>query len=128
MPGKQVDKHTTSVGALFNGTSARGVLIYLGSLVAVIVGVQLSGDQTARAITIAIGLAIAVPLLVVETRMVVGGIGLLKRRRWAPILLLPICYMHLFLFPIGTVGGMYSMWMLMKDDTVRLVAVADDSL
>ncbi len=73
------------------------------------------------------GLSIAVPLLVVEALKIVGGIGLLQRRSWARILVRTIGFLSLFLFPIGTAYGMYAIGVLMKDDTVRLLATADDA-
>ena len=122
-----MDKHVTAVGVLFIAFGAQGVLIALIVLVAVVGGGLLSGDETAMWITSVVGLSISVPLLLIETLKIVGGIGLLQQRPWARILVLILSFPSLILFPIGTIYGIYAIWVLMKDDTVRLLAPAADA-
>lgn len=43
-----------------------------------------------------------------------GGIGLLKRRGWARILMIIVSIFGLFSFPFGTVLGAYSLWVLLS--------------
>lgn len=42
----------------------------------------------------------------------IGGIGVLKKRPWARILLLIVSVFDLFAFPIGTAIGIYTLWAL----------------
>lgn len=51
----------------------------------------------------------------------VGGWGLLQRRHWARILVLILSFMNLFGFPVGTLIGGYSIWVLMHDETKALL-------
>ncbi len=96
------------------------------SLLVAIVGEGLvSGDEEAIWITSIIGFSLAGPFLFIEALKIVGGIALLQRRPWARILVLILSLLSLVFFPVGTAYGIYALWVLMKDDTVRLLAVAD---
>ncbi|MBP1649656.1 MAG: hypothetical protein H6Q30_3101 [Bacteroidetes bacterium] len=48
---------------------------------------------------------------------IIGAIGLLKRKRWARIVLLAVSFLTLIHFPFGTALGAYGIWVLMKDET-----------
>ncbi len=122
-----MDKHITAVGAIFIGFGALGVFAALIILVAVVGGGLLSGDEQAIAITSIVGISIAGPCLLIEALKVVGGIALLQRRPWARILVLVLSFVSLIMIPIGTAYGIYAIWVLMKDDTVRLLAPAADA-
>jgi hypothetical protein len=51
---------------------------------------------------------------------VIGGIGLLRRKEWARILILIVSFFNLINFPLGTALGVYSFVILLKEETVRL--------
>ncbi len=122
-----MDKHVTAVAAIFIAFGALGVCVALIILVAVVGGGLLSGDEEAIWITSIVGLSIAGPLLLIEPLKIVGGIALLQRRPWARILVLILSFLSLIMFPFGTAYGVYAIWVLMKDDTVRLLAPAADA-
>ncbi len=122
-----MDKHVTAVAALFIAFGTLGVIVALIILVAVVGGGLLSGDEEAIWITSIVGLSIAGPLLLIEPLKIVGGLALLQRRPWARILVLILSFLSLIMFPIGTAYGIYAIWVLMKDDTVRLFAPAADA-
>jgi hypothetical protein len=94
------------------------VAVFLFSLLA-IPGI-VSGDREAIAIMMAYGVALALLPLVSAMWDLVGGIGLLKRRRWARILVLIGAFPELFLFPVGTAIGIYTIWVLMQKETIQL--------
>ena len=71
-------------------------------------------------ILLAYGAALAFLPLVSAAWDLVGGIGLFKRRRWARILVLIGCVPELFAFPVGTATGIYTIWVLMQEEAVRL--------
>jgi tRNA A-37 threonylcarbamoyl transferase component Bud32 len=79
-----------------------------------------SGKREDMAILAAYGVALALLPLVSAAWDLVGGIGLLKRRRWARILVLIGAVPELFLFPVGTAIGIYTIWVLMQKETVQL--------
>lgn len=122
-----MDKHITAVGALFIAFGALGLFLALIVLVAVVGGGLISGDEAAIAITSIVGISIAGPFLLIEALKVVGGIALLQRRPWARILVLVLSFVSLIMTPIGAAYGIYAIWVLMKDDTVRLLATPSDA-
>ena len=120
-----MDKHVTAVGAIFVAFGALGVFFALIILLAVVGGGLASGDAEAIRITNIVGFSIAGPFLSLGALKFVGGIALLQRRPWARILVLILSFLSLIMIPIGTAYGIYAIWVLMKDDTVRLLAAAD---
>lgn len=78
------------------------------------------------------GAAIGVPLLgvvggllflmlaVVSSPCVIAGVGLLKRREWARVLTIVLCVLNVFNIPLGTVLGIYGLWVLFHQQTVPL--------
>jgi len=80
-----------------------------------------SGKLKDMAILSAFGVALALLPLVSAAWDLVGGVGLLKRRRWARILVLIGAVPELFLFPVGTAIGIYTIWVLMQKETVQLL-------
>lgn len=46
--------------------------------------------------------------------------GLSKHRRWARVLTIILGVLGLFSFPLGTVLGVYTLWVLLDDDTALL--------
>ena len=50
----------------------------------------------------------------------IGGIGLLHRKNWARILIIIVSCLDLINIPIGTAIGVYSLWVLLQEDTEKL--------
>ena len=46
-----------------------------------------------------------------------GGIGLLRKKRWARVLIIFVSVEFLFAFPVGTALGAYGLWALVKKET-----------
>ncbi|MBI4810355.1 MAG: hypothetical protein HY800_02720 [Ignavibacteriales bacterium] len=63
---------------------------------------------------------IAIIILVVSIVGIIGAIGILKRKSWARIVLLIISFFNLMRIPLGTALGVYTIWVLMNDETIRL--------
>lgn len=59
-------------------------------------------------------------LLVISVCGIFGGIGVLRRKEWARLLLLVISFFTLVRVPLGTVLGIYTIWVLFNDETIRL--------
>ena len=51
---------------------------------------------------------------------IVAGVGLLKFRPWARILAIILAIINLFLFPIGTALGIYTLIIMFNDETKAL--------
>ncbi|MEE9169252.1 MAG: hypothetical protein V3U73_05765 [bacterium] len=115
-----MDKHVTLVGILHIACGALGVLIALICFVAITGGGLLSGDYEAIYITSTVGTAVGVFILVLSVPGIIGGIFLLKRAEWARIFVLILSVIDLLNIPIGTAIGIYSLWVLLNDETVKL--------
>jgi hypothetical protein len=51
---------------------------------------------------------------------VVAGIGVISFKPWARILAMVVSVIGCINIPIGTLAGVYSLWVLMQDETVKL--------
>jgi hypothetical protein len=51
---------------------------------------------------------------------IIGGLGLIRHKEWARILMLVVSFLSLFHVPFGTALGIYSMIVLFNPETVRL--------
>ena len=117
-----MEKHVVLVGAIQIAFGALGLFI-AGFVFVVVVGSGLiSGDEEAMAVTAIVGPAVAGFLILVSVPGIIGGIGLLKRRRWARIVVLVISVLDIMNVPFGTIMGIYSIWVLMQSETEKLFA------
>jgi len=67
-------------------------------------------------------LAVSLPLLIgfMSTLGLVGGIGLMAYKNWARYLVIIVAAIGCLNIPIGTLKGVYSLWVLLQDETVKL--------
>ncbi|MGD0337838.1 MAG: hypothetical protein ABSB78_03520 [Bacteroidota bacterium] len=65
-------------------------------------------------------LIIAIIIISFSTLGIIGAIGVLKRKEWARILLLVISFFNLVRVPLGTILGVYSIWVLLNNETIKL--------
>jgi len=76
----------------------------------------LSGDAEARTTLAVIGVFVAGMIAMLSVPSLLGGWGLLKRKPWARTLVLILSVLNIFAFPVGTLVGGYSIWVLMNDE------------
>ncbi len=69
-----------------------------------------------------IGSIIVIVLLVVSAPSILAGIGLLRFAPWARILTIIVSALHLLNVPLGTALGIYGLWVMLSDETIRLFA------
>jgi len=62
-------------------------------------------------------------LAVFSVPEIIGGIGLIKRKEWGRIVVLVVSFFNLINFPLGTALGIYSIIILLKEETVKLLVV-----
>jgi hypothetical protein len=87
----------------------------------------LSGDLDAIPILGFIGSIAFVFMLGFGLPGILGGIGLLKRKEWARILVIAASCIGLFAFPIGTALSVYTFWVLFSEEAIRLFTAARTS-
>lgn len=117
-----MDKHVQIVGILHIALGVLGLMIGGFVFFAVVGSGMLSGDYEAMFITSTVGTAIAVFFAVCSLPGLIGGIYLLKRANWARILIIIVSVLSLLNLPVGTAVGIYSLWVLLNDETTRLFA------
>jgi hypothetical protein len=121
MEDSKMKKHVTIVGAIHIGF---GILGLIGA-VALFFALNfakgfVSGDEIP---TMVLGfLSLSLPLLVgfMSTLGLVGGIGLLTFQPWARYLVIVVAALGCLNIPIGTLKGVYSLWVLLQDETIKL--------
>jgi hypothetical protein len=115
-----MQQHVTILGALYIAFSVYGVLAAVIIFLVLTGGGLISGDSQAIAITSFIGAAISFFLIIISVPGIIGGIGLLKRKEWARILVLVLGCINLINIPFGTILGIYTIWMLTKPEMAQL--------
>src|SRR4030042_1763384 len=68
--------------------------------------------------SLGVGLTILVGFM--STLGLIGGIGLLSLQPWARYLVIVVAALGCLNIPIGTLKGVYSLWVLLQDETVKL--------
>lgn len=114
-------KHVTVVAALHIGF---GLLGLIGAVV-VFFAVNFAksfvvGEDVP---TMVLGfISISLPLLIgfMSTLGLIGGIGLLSYQVWARYLVIIVAALGCLNIPIGTLKGVYSLWVLFQNETIRL--------
>ena len=118
--GRDMNKHVTILGILF---ISFGCLLCVGGIVVNLVvpmAGNISGNDVAMRITSIIGDTLGIFLVILSIPNILGGIGLLKRKYWARILILVLCFLSLLSIPFGTALGIYGIWILLKSETVEI--------
>jgi hypothetical protein len=121
MEDSKMKKHVTVVGAIHIGF---GFLGLIGAVALFFIfnfaRSQVGGDETGEMVLRF--LSISLPLLVgfLSTLGLIGGIGLFTYMPWARYLVIVVAALGCLNIPIGTLKGVYSLWVLMQDETVKL--------
>lgn len=58
--------------------------------------------------------------LIMSLPSILAGWGLLKYKPWARILTIVLAALNLFWIPIGTILGIYALWVMLNKDTMPL--------
>ena len=121
MEESTMKKHVTLVAALEIGFSTIGLI---GAIVIFFVfnfaGSFVENDEAATMILNFLGTALPLAIGCVSVIGLIGGIGLLSYQEWARILVLVVAAVGCLNVPFGTLKGVYSIWVLMQDETIKL--------
>lgn len=114
-------KHVTVVGAIHIGFGLLGLIGALAAFFALRFAKGVVGGDEIPTMVLSF-LSISVPLLIgfMSTLGLVGGIGLLSFQSWARYLVVVVAALGCLNIPIGTLKGVYSLWVLLQDDTIKL--------
>jgi len=117
----KMKRHVTVVGIL------RIVLSSLGLLGAILIYFLMNfakgfvGNEEI-AVTVLTFIGTAVPIFIGSISLlgIAGGIGVLAYKNWARIIVLIVSVIGCLNIPVGTLAGVYSIWVLMQTETIRL--------
>jgi putative Mn2+ efflux pump MntP len=121
-----MDTHVKVVGVLNIAMGACGLV---GALVLMLIfggaaGIVGSTGDPDAAVAIPIigitGMALVILALVWSLPSLVIGIGLFRLRPWARIAGIVLSIFHMIWIPVGTIIGIYSLWVLFSKDAERL--------
>ena len=113
-------KHVTVVGAIHIDLDYLVLSVHLLFSFTQFAKGFVSGEEIP---TIVLGfLAASLPLLIgfLSTLGLVGGIGLIALKSWARYLIIVVAALGCLNIPIGTLKGVYSLWVLLQDDAIKL--------
>lgn len=116
--------HVTAVAVFQIGLSILGLLIAFivlaGTFLPGLIVLGVDGDPEPISILVPIGCTVASFIIIFSLPGLVGGIGLMNYRPWARILVLILAVLGLFNFPFGTFVGIYTLWVLLNEETAEL--------
>ena len=121
MEDSKMKKHVTVVGAIQIGF---GILGLIGAL-AVFFALNFArgvadGDETGQMVLRFLSISLPILIGFLATLGLVGGIGLLAYKPWARYTVIVVAALGCLMIPIGTLSGVYALWVLLQDDTVKL--------
>jgi len=121
MEDSKMKKHVTVVGAIHIGFGILGLVLAVGVFFVLNFARGFVENEEVPAMVLRF-LSISLPLLFgfMSTLGLVGGIGLLSFLPWARYLIIVVAALGCLNIPIGTLKGVYSLWVLLQDDTLKL--------
>ncbi len=125
-----MDTHVKVLGSLQIALGAMGlfgalILVFMFGGVTSVVGA--SGDpdaQIALPIIGITGMALVTCVAAVSIPSVIIGVGLVRLRPWARVAGMVISILSLMMIPLGTIVGVYGLWVLFSKETERLFTSA----
>ena len=121
MEDTKMRKHVVVVGAIHIGFGFIGLIGAVAVFVALRFAKGFVGGEDIPQMVLSF-LSVSLPLLIgfMSTLGLVGGIGLLSFQSWARYLIIVVAALGCLNIPIGTLKGVYSPWVLLQDETIKL--------
>ena len=121
MEDTKMKKHVTVVGAIHIGFGILGLVGALAAFFALNFARGFVEGEEVPSMVLGF-LSVSVPILIgfLSTLGLVGGIGLLSFQSWARYLVMVVAALGCLNIPIGTLKGVYSLWVLLQDETIKL--------
>ena len=115
-----METHVKVIGWLYIFLGAVGILGAVLLFLIIAGSGLISGDELAIQITSIVGAILGGILVLLSVPGIVAGIGLIQFNAWARIVSLVLGLLNLLAFPVGTLLGIYTIWVLLDDDTAAL--------
>ncbi|HSF83149.1 MAG TPA: hypothetical protein VLA49_18065 [Anaerolineales bacterium] len=114
--------HVKVIGWLYIVLGILGVLGAALLFILVAGGGLISGDEIAIQVTTLVGLILGGLFVLLSVPGIIVGAGLIQFQPWARILALVLGLLNLLAFPVGTLLGIYTIFVLLDEATARLFA------
>lgn len=115
---RDLEQHVPILGWVFIVSNAFMALLG-GFLLFLLTGIGvISGEAEAVAILGLVGMFVSGILVVLALPGMIAGYGLLRRKEWGRLLAIIIGILNLINFPIGTVIGLYALWVLFQESAL----------
>jgi hypothetical protein len=121
MEDSKMKKHVTVVAAIHIGFGVLGLIAAVAVFFAMsFARGQVGDDNTAQMVLRFLG--VSLPLLIgfLSTLGLIGGIALFSYQPWARYLVIVVAALGCLNIPIGTLKGVYTLWVLLQDETIKL--------
>lgn len=117
----KMKKHVTVVAAIQVGFAILGLIAALFLFFILNFAKSQVGDDEVANTVMGI-ISISLPLMIgfLSTLGLVGGIGLFAYKPWARYLVIVVAALGCLNIPIGTLKGVYFLWVLLQNETVKL--------
>jgi hypothetical protein len=118
----QLQQHVTILGWVL--IVGHALFLLIGLFVFLLLGGigAVSGDRQAVVVLSMVGTFVAGLLAVLGLPGIVAGFGLLRRQQWARYLAIVVGIFNLVNFPIGTIVGAYTLWVLFQESATAYFA------
>jgi hypothetical protein len=121
MEDSKMKKHVTVVAAIQIGFAVLGLIAAVAIFfVMSFARSQVGDDDTAQMVLGFLSASLPILFAFLSTLGLVGGIGLLAYRPWARYLVIVVSALGCLNIPIGTLKGVYALWVLLQDETIKL--------
>lgn len=121
MEDSKMKKHVAVVGAIQIGFAILGlILAVVIFFVMSFARSQVGDDETAQMVLGFLSGSLPILFGFLSTLGLVGGIGLLAYKSWARYLVMVVAAIGCLNIPIGTLKGVYTLWVLLQDETIKL--------
>ncbi len=116
-----MENHVKVIGALWIAMGALGVMFGL-VIFSILFGISFIPDMGYEAPIIlrTVGFGVGMFIVILSAPEIIGGVGLLKKQEWGRILTLVVSFFNLLNMPFGTALAIYSIVILLKQETVQL--------
>jgi hypothetical protein len=117
----RMKKHVTVVGAIHIGFGLIGLMAALAVFFALRFAFGfVEGNEVPDMVLSFLSISLPVLIGFTSTLGLVGGIFLLTFQPWARYLVIVVAALGCLNIPIGTLKGVYSLWVLLQDETIKL--------
>ncbi|MBV7331516.1 hypothetical protein KFU94_25430 [Chloroflexi bacterium TSY] len=116
---QEVQQHVMILGWLY--IVANAIFLVIGAFVFLLLtGIGIAaGDPEAVAVLGVIGTSVGMLLALLGLPGMIAGYGLLTQKAWGRVLALIVGIIGLVNIPIGTIIGLYAVWVLMQESAIE---------